>query len=80
MGMGCLTFLIRLLVDTFIARLAEKVAGAVLNELIRLIRRLTGGRIFPQVPGVFRRFWLWGLLLALLGVGPRLSSRRQNIK
>lgn len=79
--MGCLTFLIRLLVDTFIARLAEKVAGAVLNELIRLLRRLTGGRLFPQIPGVFRHFWLCGLLMAILGVGPRFKSRRpQNIE
>ena len=78
--MGCLTFLIRLLVDTFIARLAEKVAVAVLNELIRLIRRLTGGRLFPQVPRIFRLTWLWGLVLALLGIGPRFGSRRQNTR
>ncbi|MHB8629608.1 MAG: hypothetical protein ACYDBJ_24360 [Aggregatilineales bacterium] len=77
MGMGCLGFLIRLLVDTFIARLAEKVAVAVLNELIRLIRRLTGGRVFPQIPRFLRLSWLWGMLLALLGVGPRFLSRRR---
>lgn len=77
MGMGCLTFLIRLLIDTFIARLAEKVAGAVLNELIRLIRKLTGGRLFPRMPMRFGPAWLWGLFLALLGFGPRFLSRRR---
>lgn len=63
---GCFSFIIRLIIDTVIARVVSQIA----NEIIR---RLTGARLSSR--------WLWAIL-AILGLGgaQRIGSRPSAAK
>jgi hypothetical protein len=63
---GCLSMIARLVIDTVIARMVDRIA----NEIIR---RLTGVKLSTR--------WTWALL-AVLGLGGvrRISKQRQNTR
>jgi len=61
---GCLTTIVRMVINTVIARAVSKIAE-------EIIRRLTGARLTTR--------WIWALL-AVLGLGGirRISNQRKN--
>ena len=61
---GCLITIVRLVINTVIARAVSKIAD-------EIIRRLTGARLTTG--------WLWALL-AVLGIGGvrRIGNQRKN--
>ena len=61
---GCLATIVRLVINTVIARAVSKIAE-------EIIRRLTGARLTTG--------WLWALLAVLgLGGGRRIGNQRKS--